>query len=116
MLLLTSMTIHNVPEGLCIGVAFGSIALGLDNLDFIQAISLTLAIGLQNFPEGMACALPLQNEGFSKKKSFIFGSMSAIVEPISAVIGAIIVIIVKKQFLPYLLSFASIIMIFGGNK
>lgn len=110
MLLLTSMTIHNVPEGLCIGVAFGSIALGLDNLDYIQAISLTLAIGLQNFPEGMACALPLQNEGFSKKKSFIFGSMSAIVEPISAVIGAIIVIIVKTV-LPYLLSFASIIMI-----
>lgn len=105
-----SMTIHNIPEGLCIGVAFGSIALGLENLDLLAAISLTLAIGLQNFPEGMACALPLQNSGYSKKKSFMYGSLSAIVEPISAVIGCLLVLVVRS-LLPYLLSFAAIIMV-----
>lgn len=109
-LLLTSMTIHNIPEGLCIGVAFGSISLGLENLTLLSAISLTLAIGLQNFPEGMACSLPLKTEGYSTKKSFLYGSMSAIVEPISAVIGCVLVVAVRS-LLPYLLSFAAIIMI-----
>lgn len=107
-MLLTSMTIHNIPEGLCIGVAFGSV--GINNVSLLSAIYLTFAIGLQNFPEGAAVSFPLQKDGYSKSKSIILGSLTAIVEPVSAFVGCILVIIIKS-LLPYLLSFAAIIMI-----
>ena len=107
-LLVSAITIHNIPEGLAIGVAFGSITnLGVP---LIGAVMLALGIGIQNFPEGAAVSLPLRNEGISRNKSFILGALSALVEPISAVIGAILVTFVNS-ILPFLLSFAAGAMI-----
>lgn len=111
LLLILSITIHNIPEGLAIGVAFGSIIYNLDSVTVISSWLLAIGIGIQNFPEGAAVSLPLYREGFSKKKSFFFGQISGIVEPISSVIGALIVMKVK-YLLPYFLAFASGAMIY----
>lgn len=111
LMLIVSITLHNIPEGLAIGVAFGSLYYGIDGATLSSAYMLALGIGLQNFPEGMAVSLPLRREGLSRKKSFFYGQLSGIVEPISGVIGAILVI--KARFLlPYLLAFAAGAMIY----
>ena len=109
-LLISAITIHNIPEGMAIGVAFGGIASGVPGMTLIGAIMLAVGIGIQNFPEGAAVSLPLRNEGFSRFKSFMFGQASALVEPISAVIGVILVLTIRS-ILPFLLSFAAGAMI-----
>ena len=111
LLLVTSITLHNIPEGLVVGVAFGSIAAGIEGATLISAITLAIGIGLQNFPEGSAVSLPLRREGYSRFKSFLFGQLSGIVEPISAVIGALLVLKVQT-LLPFLLSLAAGAMIY----
>lgn len=111
LMLIFSITLHNIPEGLAVGVAFGSIIYGLDGANFSSACLIALGIGLQNFPEGTAVSVPLRREGLSRKKSFIFGSLSGIVEPISGVIGALLVLRVQK-LMPFLLSFAAGAMIY----
>lgn len=111
MMLIFSITLHNIPEGLAIGIAFGSIAYGLDGATVVSACILALGIGIQNFPEGSAVSLPLRREGYSRLKSFIYGSLSGIVEPIAGVLGALLVL--KMRFLlPFLLSFAAGAMIY----
>ncbi len=107
-LLILAITIHNFPEGLAIGVAFGSVASGTS---IAAAIALAIGIGIQNFPEGMAVSLPLRKEGYSQMKSFWYGQLSAVVEPFGGVLGATLVII-SKSLLPYLLAFAAGAMIF----
>ena len=111
LLLVTSITLHNIPEGLAVGVAFGSVKYQIDGATIIAACILTLGIALQNFPEGSAVSLPLKREGISSSKAFMIGSLSAIVEPLSAVIGAMIVLKIRL-ILPYLLSFAAGAMIY----
>ena len=111
LMLVSSITIHNIPEGLAIGVAFGSLAYGLDGATLSSACMLALGIGLQNFPEGMSVALPLRREGLSRKRAFFYGQLSGIVEPLSGLIGAILVIKVRT-LLPYLLAFAAGAMIY----
>lgn len=111
LMLIFSITLHNIPEGLVIGVAFGSVAFGIDGASLISAISLALGIGLQNFPEGSCVSLPLRREGFSRFKAFFFGQLSGIVEPIAAILGALLVIKVQL-LLPFLLSFAAGAMIY----
>ena len=107
MLLILSITMHNIPEGLAIGIAFGSIS----NNSITSALLLALGIGIQNFPEGSAVSLPLRRENFSRFKSFLYGSLSAVVEPIFGVIGALLTI--KLHYLmPLLLSFAAGAMIY----
>lgn len=110
-MLFTSITLHNIPEGLVVGVAFGAIAYGADKAAIFSAISLTIGIALQNFPEGSAISLPLRREGISRFKSFLFAMLSGIVEPISAVIGALLVMKIQI-ILPFILSFAAGAMIF----
>ena len=109
-LLVSAITIHNIPEGMAIGVAFGGLASGVPGMTIIAAIMLAIGIGIQNFPEGAAVSLPLRNEGFSRYKSFMIGQASALVEPISAVIGAMLVIYIRSM-LPFLLAFAAGAMI-----
>ncbi len=111
LMLIFSITLHNIPEGLAVGVAFGSLAYNLDGATISSACMLALGIGLQNFPEGMSISLPLRREGLSRKKSFFYGQLSGIVEPISGIIGAILVIKVRT-LLPYLLAFAAGAMIY----
>ena len=111
LMLIISITLHNIPEGLAIGVAFGSLYYGIDGATISSAWMLALGIGLQNFPEGMAVSLPLRREGYSRRKSFFYGQLSGIVEPISSVLGAILVMKVR-YLLPYLLSFAAGAMIY----
>lgn len=110
LMLVLSITMHNIPEGLAVGVAFGLIKNNYNITALMSAISIAVGIGLQNFPEGAAVALPLKREGYSRKKSFFYGQLSAIVEPISAVIGAALVSYVET-FLPFALSFAAGAMI-----
>ena len=110
-MLILSITLHNIPEGLAVGVAFGSIAYGLDGATIGNACILALGIGLQNFPEGCAVSVPLIREGMSKRKAFFWGQLSGIVEPISGVIGALLVIKIRL-ILPFLLSFAAGAMIY----
>ncbi len=110
-LLVLAITLHNIPEGMAIGVAFGATAAGLPSASLSGAIALAIGIGIQNFPEGFAVSVPLRREGLSKFKSFWYGQLSAIVEPISAVIGAGAVII-AQPILPYALAFAAGAMIF----
>lgn len=107
LLLLFSITLHNIPEGLAIGVAFGTLA----KTNIASAFAVALGIGLQNFPEGTAISLPLLKEGYSKNKAFLYGSLSAIVEPIFACIGAYLVTKVQL-LLPYVLMFAASAMIY----
>lgn len=111
MMLILSITLHNIPEGLAVGVAFGSIAYGLDGATLGSACVLALGIGLQNFPEGTAVSVPLRREGMSRKNAFFWGQLSGIVEPISGVIGALLVLKIRL-ILPFLLSFASGAMIY----
>lgn len=110
-LLVLAITLHNIPEGLAIGVAFGALGADLQSASLAGAISLAIGIGIQNFPEGAAVSIPLKREGFSKWKSFYYGQLSGVVEPISAVVGAAMVLLVKP-ILPYALSFAAGAMIF----
>lgn len=112
-LLVTAITLHNVPEGLAVGVAFGAAASGMADLgaSFGAAVALAIGIGLQNFPEGVAVSMPLRGEGMSRLKSFWYGQLSGAVEPVSAVIGALAVIVVQP-LLPYALAFAAGAMIF----
>lgn len=110
-MLILSITIHNIPEGLAVGVAFGSIAYGLDGATLGSACVLALGIGLQNFPEGTAVSVPLRREGLSRSKSFFWGQLSGFVEPISGVIGALLVLKIRL-ILPFLLSFAAGAMIY----
>lgn len=111
LLLVFSIVLHNIPEGLVIGFSFGAASLGISDISIISAITLAIGIGLQNFPEGSAISLPLRREGISRGKSFFYGQLSGAVEPISAVIGVILV--TKIQILlPFLLSFAAGAMIY----
>ena len=111
MLLVLAITLHNIPEGLAVGVAFGAVHQDLAAASLAGAVALALGIGLQNFPEGIAVAMPLRREGLSRRKSFWYGQLSAIVEPIAGVIGAAAVLVVHP-LLPYALSFAAGAMIF----
>jgi len=110
-LLVLAITLHNIPEGLAVGVAFGAVAVGFPGATFGAAVALAIGIGLQNFPEGIAVALPLRREGVSRLKSFWYGQLSGAVEPIAGVIGAAAVII-AQPILPYALGFAAGAMIF----
>jgi zinc transporter, ZIP family len=110
-LLVLAITLHNIPEGLAVGISFGALAQNPDSGLLAGAIALALGIGLQNFPEGAAVSIPLRREGFSRLKAFNYGQLSGIVEPISGVIGAYMVIAIKP-ILPYALSFAAGAMIF----
>ncbi len=111
LMLITSITLHNIPEGMAIGVAFGSLGYGLEGATLGAAVMLAIGIGIQNFPEGTAVSLPLRREGMSRTKAFLIGNLSGIVEPISAVIGAILVMKVRI-LLPILLAFAGGAMIY----
>lgn len=110
-LLVLAITLHNIPEGLAVGVAFGALAAGIPSATFAGAVALAVGIGLQNFPEGMAVSVPLRREGMSRAKAFFWGQLSAVVEPIAAVIGAEAVML-AQPILPYALSFAAGAMIF----
>jgi ZIP family zinc transporter len=110
-LLVLAITLHNIPEGLAVGVAFGAVAAGLPYATSAAAIALAIGIGIQNLPEGMAVSLPLRREGISRRKSFWYGQLSGIVEPVAGVIGAAAVII-AQPILPYALAFAAGAMIF----
>ncbi len=111
LMLIISITLHNIPEGLAVGVAFGSTFFGLDGATLLSASMLALGIGIQNFPEGTAVSVPLMREGVSRKKAFFYGQLSGIVEPISGVIGALLVTKIR-MLLPFLLSFAAGAMIY----
>ncbi len=110
-MLVLSITLHNIPEGLAVGVAFGALA-GNDYTPetLLGAVSVAIGIGLQNFPEGAAVSLPLRREGYSRKKSFFLGQSSGMVEPIAGVLGALLVVYVEP-ILPYALAFAAGAMI-----
>ena len=110
-LLILAITLHNIPEGLAVGVAFGSLGSGWTPAAFGGALALTFGIGLQNFPEGAAVSVPLRREGLSRMKAFQYGQLSGFVEPIAGVLGAMLVLLVKP-LLPYALSFAAGAMIF----
>ena len=110
-MLVFSITLHNIPEGMAIGVAFGSLAYGLDGSTAAGAWMLALGIGLQNLPEGMAVSVPLRREGYSRGQSFFYGQLSGVVEPIAAVLGALLVLKVRTC-LPFLLAFAAGAMIY----
>jgi ZIP family zinc transporter len=110
-LLVTAITLHNFPEGLAVGVAFGAVAAGLPAATLAGAVALAIGIGLQNFPEGIAVAMPLRREGLSPFKSFWYGQLSGAVEPIAGVLGAAAVV-VMRPILPYALSFAAGAMIY----
>ena len=110
-LLVLAITLHNIPEGLAVGVAFGAAAYGLSSASIAGAVVLAIGIGLQNFPEGAAVSIPLRREGFSRTRAFLYGQASGLVEPIAGVIGAVAVI-AMRTLLPYALSFAAGAMIY----
>ena len=110
-LLFMAMTLHNIPEGIVIGVGFGSLQYGVNALTFASAAALTLGIALQDFPEGIAASVPLRNAGLSRLKSFYYGQLSGVVEPIGAVLGYLFVTF-SRSILPYALSFAAGAMLF----
>ncbi len=110
-LLVLAITLHNIPEGLAVGVAFGAVGANLPSATLGGAIALAIGIGLQNFPEGTAVSMPLRREGMSKKRSFFMGQASGLVEPVAGVIGAIFVM-KMQNILPYALCFAAGAMIF----
>ena len=109
-LLILAITLHNIPEGLAVGVMFGAAAAGMPDASIAGAVVLAFGIGIQNFPEGIAVAMPLRRLGISRFKSFWFGQLSAIVEPVAGVIGALAVIYVEP-LLPFALAFAAGAMI-----
>ena len=110
-LVVLAITLHNAPEGLAVGVAFGALGADLPTATLVGAMALAIGIGIQNFPEGFAVAMPLRRMGVSRFKSFWYGQLSAIVEPIAAVIGVLIVT-QSQAILPYALAFAAGAMIF----
>lgn len=110
-LLVLAITLHNIPEGLAVGVAFGAIAADIPSASLAGAIALAIGIGIQNFPEGASVSVPLRREGMSRFKSFLYGQASGAVEPIAGVIGAATVIFMR-HILPYALSFAAGAMIY----
>lgn len=111
-LLVTAITLHNIPEGLALGVAFGGAAVAPPGEGtFGAAVALAVGIGIQNFPEGAAVAIPLRQEGLSRRRAFFYGQVSGLVEPISAVVGAGLVLLVRP-ILPFALAFAAGAMIF----
>jgi ZIP family zinc transporter len=110
-LLVLAITLHNFPEGLAVGVAFGAAAAGLPSATLAGALALAVGIGIQNFPEGLAVALPLRRAGVSPGKSFWYGQLSGMVEPVAGVIGALTVVL-AQALLPYALAFAAGAMIF----
>ena len=110
MMLLLSITLHNIPEGLAVGVAFGALQQGYSKEALLGAITIAVGIGLQNFPAGAAVSLPLMREGCSRRRSFLTGQASAMVEPIASLMGALLVVYVET-FLPYALAFAAGAMI-----
>jgi zinc transporter, ZIP family len=110
-LLVSAITLHNIPEGLAIGVAFGAVASSLEGASLGAAVALSIGIGLQNFPEGTAVSMPLRRDGMSRRRSFFYGQLSGAVEPLAAVVGAVAVI-VAQPILPYALAFAAGAMIF----
>lgn len=114
-LLVSAITLHNIPEGLAVGVAFGAVAHAPDQLAarglIVGAIALAIGIGLQNFPEGLAVSMPLRREGMTRTKAFLYGQASGMVEPIAGVLGAALVLSMKP-LLPYALAFAAGAMIF----
>jgi len=110
-LLVLAITLHNIPEGLAVGVAFGAVAAGVPAATMGGAVALALGIGIQNFPEGLAVAAPLRREGWSRRKSFMYGQASGFVEPVAGVIGAAAVLFMRP-LLPYALSFAAGAMIY----
>lgn len=110
-LMVLAITLHNIPEGLAVGVLFGGVAAGIPEASIAGAVTLAIGIGIQNFPEGIAVAMPLRRQGVSRLKSFWYGQLSAIVEPIAAVIGAVAVTFFTP-ILPYALAFAAGAMIF----
>lgn len=110
-LLVLAITLHNIPEGLAVGVAFGAVAAGFESASLTSAVALAIGIGIQNFPEGVAVSMPLRRDGMSRRKSFYYGQFSGMVEPIAAMIGAAAVTIMAP-ILPYALAFAAGAMIF----
>jgi ZIP family zinc transporter len=110
-LLVLAITLHNIPEGLAVGVLFGGVAAGIPEASIAGAVTLAIGIGIQNFPEGIAVSMPLRRMGMSRRKSFMYGQSSAIVEPIAGVIGALAVTFFTP-ILPYALAFAAGAMIF----
>lgn len=110
-LLVLAITLHNIPEGLAVGVLFGGVAAGIPEASIPAAVILAIGIGIQNFPEGIAVSMPLRRQGMSRRRSFFYGQMSAIVEPIAGVIGAVAVTFFTPV-LPYALAFAAGAMIF----
>jgi ZIP family zinc transporter len=110
-LLVLAITLHNIPEGLAVGVAFGAVAYGLPSATLAGAVALAIGIGIQNFPEGTAVSMPLRREGISKGRSFWYGQLSGMVEPVAGVLGALFVLI-ARPVLPYALAFAAGAMIF----
>jgi ZIP family zinc transporter len=110
-LLVLAITLHNFPEGLAVGVAFGAAAAGLPAATVAGAAALALGIGIQNFPEGLAVSMPLRREGLSPGKSFWYGQLSGTVEPVAGILGAAAVLIARPM-LPYALAFAAGAMIF----
>lgn len=110
-LLVLAITLHNIPEGLAVGVLFGGVAAGIPEASIAGAVTLAIGIGIQNFPEGIAVSMPLRRMGMSRKKSFMYGQSSAIVEPIAGVLGALAVTFFTP-ILPYALAFAAGAMIF----
>ena len=110
-LLVFAITLHNIPEGLAVGVAFGALAANLPTATLAGAVALALGIGLQNFPEGAAVSIPLRREGMSRLKSFWYGQASGVVEPIAGVLGALLVL-TMQPILPYALAFAAGAMIY----
>lgn len=110
-LLVLAITLHNIPEGLAVGVLFGGVAAGIPEASIAGALTLAIGIGIQNFPEGIAVAMPLRRMGMSRKKSFMYGQSSALVEPVAGVLGAFAVTFFTP-ILPYALAFAAGAMIF----
>ncbi len=110
-LLVLAITLHNIPEGLAVGVAFGAVAIGAPSATMGGAIALAIGIGIQNFPEGTSVSVPLRREGMRARKAFWYGQLSGVVEPVAGVLGALAVITVRP-LLPYALAFAAGAMIF----
>jgi ZIP family zinc transporter len=110
-LLVLAITLHNVPEGLAVGVAFGAAAAGLPEASLGAAVALALGIGLQNFPEGAAVSFPVRREGFSRRRAFFYGQLSGMAEPVAGVLGAVAAL-TARSLLPYALAFAAGAMIF----
>jgi ZIP family zinc transporter len=110
-LLVLAITLHNIPEGLAVGVAFGAVASGLPSATLGGAMALAVGIGIQNFPEGTSVSVPLRREGMKAGKAFWYGQLSGVVEPIAGVLGALAALYVRP-LLPYALSFAAGAMIF----